>query len=193
MPHIKIILGTTRPQRFGIQPAEWITELAKAHPKATFELVDLKALNLPFLDEPMPPVMGNYQHDHTKEWAKSLDATDGFIFVTGEYNHGIPAPLKNAIDFAAKEWNYKPAAFVGYGAEAGGARAIEHLRAVLGWLRVYDLSDNLIIANYWGGLDEKGKYLFTPEQETQAHKLIDNVIFWSEVMEKARKAIGNRH
>ena len=49
--------------------------------------------------------------------------------MTAEYNHGIPAVLKNALDYAYPEWNKKAAGFVGYGS-VGGARAIEQLRLV---------------------------------------------------------------
>jgi NAD(P)H-dependent FMN reductase len=55
--------------------------------------------------------------------------------VTAEYNHGIPAALKNAIDFLYQEWNNKAPGFVAYGS-AGGVRAVKHLRLVMGELQV---------------------------------------------------------
>ena len=66
-----------------------------------------------------------------QRWQKKVAEFDGFVFVTAEYNHGISAVLKNALDYAYPEWNKKAAGFVGYGS-VGGARAIEQLRLVLG-------------------------------------------------------------
>ena len=88
----------------------------------------------PLLDEPVPPSMGQYSKPHTKAWAAKIASFDGFVFVTPEYNHGISGALKNAIDFLYAEWNNKAAGFVGYGS-AGGARAVEQLRLVMGELR----------------------------------------------------------
>src|SRR5256885_9771951 len=73
--------------------------------------------------------MGKYQPPHTKRWAAKIASLDAFVFVSPEYNHGIPAALKNAIDFLFAEWNHKAAGFVSYGG-AGGARAVEQLRLV---------------------------------------------------------------
>src|SRR2546428_13168267 len=77
----------------------------------------------------MPPSMGKYQERHTKRWAAKIASLDAFIFVSPEYNHGIPAALKNAIDFVFAEWHHKAAGFVSYGG-AGGARPVEQLRLV---------------------------------------------------------------
>src|SRR5256712_8491354 len=78
----------------------------------------------------MPPSMGRYQQPHTKRWAAKIASLDAFVFVSPEYNHGIPGVLKNAIDFLFAEWNHKAAGFVSYGG-AGGARAAEQLRLAL--------------------------------------------------------------
>jgi NAD(P)H-dependent FMN reductase len=94
---------------------------------AEFELVDIKDFNLPLLDEPVPPSMGQYSKPHTKVWAAKISSFDGYVFVTPEYNHGISGALKNAIDFLFAEWNNKAAGFVSYGS-VGGARAMEQLR-----------------------------------------------------------------
>src|SRR5205814_5098336 len=96
---IAIIIGSTRPGRNGEAVAKWVYEIAKKRNDAEFELVDVKDFNLPLLDESIPPSMGQYSKPHTKRWAAKIDSFDGFVFVTAEYNHGIPGALKNAIDF----------------------------------------------------------------------------------------------
>jgi len=118
------------PGRNGEAVAKWVHEIAKERTDAEFELVDIKDFNLPLLDEPLPPIMGQYSRPHTKAWAAKIGSFDGYVFVTAEYNHGVPGALKNAIDFLFREWNDKAAGFVSYGG-AGGARAVEQLRLVL--------------------------------------------------------------
>src|SRR4030095_1786910 len=131
MLRIAIIPGSTRPGRSGEAVAKWVHEIAKKRTDAEFELVDIKDFNLPLLDEPVPPIMGQYSKQHTQAWAAKIGSFDGYVFVTPEYNHGVPGSLKNAIDFLFREWNDKAAGFVSYGG-AGGARAVEQLRLGLG-------------------------------------------------------------
>ncbi|KAF5277845.1 hypothetical protein FQR65_LT15929 [Abscondita terminalis] len=83
----------------------------------------------------LPAAIGGYQHKHTRRWAELIDSFDGFIFVTPEYNHAMPAALKNAIDYLFTEWNNKAAAFVSYGL-TGGVRASEQLRLTLAEVKV---------------------------------------------------------
>jgi NAD(P)H-dependent FMN reductase len=132
---IAIILGSTRPGRNGEAVSRWIYDIAKKRSDAEFELVDILDYNLPLLDEPIPPSMGQYSKDHTKQWAAKINSFDAFVFVTPEYNHGIPGALKNAIDFLFAEWNNKVAGFVSYGS-AGGVRAVEQLRLVMAEVKV---------------------------------------------------------
>jgi NAD(P)H-dependent FMN reductase len=99
MPRIGIILGSTRPNRNGEQVARWVFDNASQRADAEFELIDLRDYPLPHLDEPMPPSLGQYADDHTKEWAQKIASFDGFVIVTPEYNHGTSGVLKNAIDF----------------------------------------------------------------------------------------------
>ncbi len=127
MPNIAIILGSTRPGRNGEAVARWVNDLAQKRDDAEFELVDLADYNLPLLDEAYPPSMGQYQHDHTKRWAQKIAEFDGFVFVTAEYNRGIPAALKNAIDYLYAEWNNKAAGFVSYD---GRANEVSHLHSI---------------------------------------------------------------
>src|SRR5260221_10386176 len=95
MLNIAIILGSTRPGRNGEAVAKWVNEIAQKRTEAKFELVDIKDFNLPLLDEPVPPVMGQYSKPHTKAWAAKIGSFDGYVFVTPEYNHGISGALKN--------------------------------------------------------------------------------------------------
>src|SRR6476660_9170800 len=135
MIKIAIIVGSTRPGRNGEAVAKWVYEVSRKRSDAEFELVDIKDFNLPLLDEPMPPIMGQYSKPHTKKWAAKIASFDGYVFVTPEYNHGISGALKNAIDFLYAEWNNKAAGFVGYGS-AGGVRAVEQLRLVMAEVQV---------------------------------------------------------
>src|SRR5438105_861313 len=115
---IAVILGSTRPGRNGEAVAKWVYEIAKKRIDAEFELVDIKDFNLPLLDEPVPPIMGQYSKPHTKAWAAKIGSFDGYVFVTPEYNHGISGALKNAIDFLYHEW----------GQQSGGLRQLRRRR-----------------------------------------------------------------
>lgn len=192
MVSIKVILASTRPNRFGVQPAEWIMKLSEQYgDQASFELVDLKEIDLPFLDVPAPPsVVPSNQNAHQKAWAEIIGEADGFVFVTAEYNHGIPAALKNAIDFVAHEWAHKPVAFVSYGADAGGIRAIEQLRQVVSWLKMYDLSKFVSFPTYYLNLDEEGKYKFSDDEVERAHSMLKDLVFWTEQFKEARAKLA---
>src|SRR6266853_687503 len=131
MIKIGIVIGSTRPGRKAEVVARWAFDIARKRNDAEFELVDIAEFNLPLLDEPMPALFGQYSHDHTRVWSAKIASFDGYVFVTPEYNRGTSAALKNAIDFLCREWNNKAAGFVGYGG-AGGVRAVENLRLVMG-------------------------------------------------------------
>ncbi|MDO8498138.1 MAG: NAD(P)H-dependent oxidoreductase [bacterium] len=187
---IKILTGSTRPDRFNVQPVAWITSIAKKRKTIKTELVDLEKLQLPFLDEPMAPMMHKYSKEHTKHLSKIINDADGFIFVTPEYNHSYSAVLKNAIDYLFYEWNCKPVSFIGYGSIAGGSRGIEHLRGVAAELKMYDLRETILLPNYWENTDKDGTYHFNEQHEKAASDMLDSLIFWAERMKEARKLIN---
>jgi NAD(P)H-dependent FMN reductase len=192
MPVIKIIVGSVRPTRFGPQPAQWLFDIAKQRKDAQFELVDLKELGLPFLDEPLSPSSGKYEKAYTKKWAAIVDSADGFVFVTPEYNHSYSPALKNAIDYVYNEWNYKAVAFVSYGGGAGGLRATEHLRAVAAEVKLFPIRDTVNLLYYWNNLDEKGGFKFTAEHAAAANVLLDDLVFWSERLKAPRAELAAR-
>ncbi len=122
-------------------------ELAKNREDADFKLIDIVYYNLPLLDEPIPPLIGQYTKDHTKRWAAKINSFDAFVFVTAEYNHGTPGALKNAIDFLFKEWNNKVAGSVSYGS-AGDVRAVEQLRLVMAEVKVATIRAQVQLSLY---------------------------------------------
>ena len=145
MIRIGIILGSTRPNRSGEQVAKWVYDMASRRSDAEFELIDLRDYPLPHLDEPLPPSLGQYQNEHTKQWAAKIASFDGFVIVTPEYNHSTSGVLKNAIDYLYAEWNNKAVGFVSYGA-VGGARAAEQLRLVAGELQMADVRQQVALS-----------------------------------------------
>src|SRR3989454_10787170 len=138
MLKIGIIVGSTRPGRKAAAVAKWVHDILRNRKDAEFEIVDIEDYKLPLLDEPVPPRAHQYGKPHTKTWSEKIASLDAYIFVTPEYNHATSAALKNAIDFLFREWNNKAAGFVGYGG-AGGVRAVENLRLVMGEIKIADV------------------------------------------------------
>jgi NAD(P)H-dependent FMN reductase len=192
MVKLYVIAGSSRPGRFNIQPATWIYELAKKRTDFETELLDLAEVNLPFLDEPASPAQRKYTHEHTRRWSSTIDAGDGFILVTPEYNHSFSPVLKNALDYLFQEWNYKPVSFVSYGSLAGGSRAVEHLRGVAAELKMFDLREQILLPNYWEHLDAQGKYQFTERHVASANGMFDTLAFWAAKMKDARKELAQQ-
>ena len=185
MTRIGIILGSTRPNRNGEQVARWVYDIAAGRTDAEFELVDLRDYPLPHLDEPLPPSMGQYQNEHTKQWADKIASFDGFVFVTPEYNHSTSGVLKNAIDYLYAEWNNKAAGFVSYGS-VGGARAAEHLRLIAGELQMADVRQQVALSL----LTEFENFsVFKPSDYNKAalNTLLDQVIAWSTALAPLRQ------
>jgi NAD(P)H-dependent FMN reductase len=183
---IKIIIGSTRPGRFGPKAAAWIYNIAKNRDDAKFEVVDLKEVNLPFFDEGKHPKQHEYEHEHTKRWARIVEEADGFIFAHPEYNYGIAAPLKNAIDYLYIEWNHKPLSFVSYGAAAGGKNAQQQIRSIVANLNMYDITEAVIIPNYRTQTNEQGEFIPSERQNKAADTMLDRLVFWASQMKRAR-------
>ena len=185
MIRIAIIIGSTRPGRKGEAVAKWVYEIAQKRSDAEFELVDVKDFNLPLLDEPVPPSLGQYAKEHTKVWAAKVDSFDAYVFVTPEYNHGTSGALKNAIDFLYKEWNNKAAGFVGYGG-ASGTRAVENLRLVMGELQVADVKAQVGLSLYTD-FENFSVFKPAPQQEKSVNAMFDQVIAWGGALKTLRE------
>ena len=184
MTRLAIIIGSTRPGRVGESVARWVYDIARQRTDAEVELVDVQTFNLPLLDEPLPPSLGQYTKPHTMAWSAKIHSFDGFVFVTPEYNHGTSGALKNAIDFLYSEWNNKAAGFVGYGS-AGGTRAVEQLRLIMAELQVATVRAQVALSLF---TDFENFKTFKPAamHEPYVQTLLDQVIAWSGAMQTVR-------
>ncbi|MDR7273473.1 NADPH-dependent FMN reductase [Catenuloplanes atrovinosus] len=145
MPTLTVIIASTRPGRAGTPVARWVVDRAEAHGGFDVRVADLAEINLPLLDEPNHPRLRRYEHEHTRAWSALVDASDAFVIVTPEYNHGYPAPLKNALDYLHAEWAHKAVGLVSYGAVAGGVRSVQALKPVLQYLKMIPAGEGVII------------------------------------------------
>ena len=190
MTKIAIILGSTRPGRNGEAVARWVLEQASSRTDAQFELVDLRDHPLPHLDEAVPASMGMYAQPHTKAWAATIAGYDGFVFVTPEYNHGMTGVLKNAIDYLYAEWTNKAAGFVSYGS-AGGARAVEQLRLVMGELQIADVRQQVQFSLFHD-FESFSTFVPGPQHAAMATVLFDQVVAWAEALQPLRDAAAGQ-
>lgn len=189
MFQLKIIIASTRPGRKGRKVGDWFATLSAQYAEFKVEVLDLKEINLPDMDEPAHPKMKQYQHDHTKQWSAKIGEADAFVIVACEYNHGFSGPLKNAIDYLYSEWNYKPAAFVSYGGVAGGSRAVLMLSQVLTSLKVVPLSDTVTIPFIYKFIDHDQQFLANDLITKSAHIMLQELIHWTQALKDLRSSI----
>jgi NAD(P)H-dependent FMN reductase len=188
-PKIAIILSTTRAARFGHKAGQWIYDIAKERADMEVEMLDLRDYPLPFFDEVATNAWVPTQNAQGVRWQSKVAQYDGYIFVSAEYNHGVPAVLKNALDYAYKEWNRKAAAFVGYGG-VGAARAIEHLRLISVELQMAPTRSGVHLqgGDFMAAFRE-GKPIseFTYLRPT-ADAMLDELVWWTNALKAAREA-----
>lgn len=185
---IAIIMGSTRQGRFCDLPTAWIREVGARRPDLQLDVLDLRDHPLPFFDEPAAPAAAPPRHPAAQAWAATLAPYDGFIFVTPEYNHAVPAVLKNAIDYVTREWTRKPAAFVGYGS-AGAARAVQTLRLSLLALRMAPIARAVhLMASDIAAVKDGKRLTDLAHLEAAANTLFDELLWWSAALKAARAA-----
>lgn len=159
---VAVILGSTRDGRMGERVAKLVVSEAEKMQDWNVELIDLKALNLPIYNDAMPTggMQGKYTDPIVSKWGEKIASADAFIFITPEYNHSIPAPLKNAIDSLYPEWENKAGGIVSYSMSPyGGARAVEHLRGILGHMGIATVQTSVSISSVHETVSDDGKAL----------------------------------
>jgi NAD(P)H-dependent FMN reductase len=187
---ISVIVGSTRQGRFSEKPARWILRHLEKRDGIDAQLLDLRDFPMPFFDQPVPPAMAGrppYQHEVVKQWTAEIARSDGFIFVTPEYNFGPAAVLKNALDWVYPEWNRKAAAFVSYGGTAG-ARSVQQLRETAIALQLAPVGSSVHIpaATLWAYFQGGDVDAGFAELEAPAKTMIDDLLWWTAALKSAR-------
>lgn len=188
-PKIAVVIGSTRQNRFGDKPAQWISEIGNQRDDMEFEVVDLRDFPLPFFDEVASPLWAPSKSEVAQKWQQKMDGFDGYIFTVAEYNRGPTGVLKNALDYAYPQWVNKPVAFVGYGG-VGGARAVEQLRLNAIELQMAPIRTGVHIL--WGPMQEVAqgqKKLSDFDYLNQGAKdMLDQFGCWVKALKTARDA-----
>jgi NAD(P)H-dependent FMN reductase len=190
MTIISVIVGSTREGRFSEKPAKWILQQLETRAGIDARLLDLRDFPMPFFDQPATPAMPGrapYKNEVIQRWTAAIAQSDGFVFVTPEYNYGTSAVLKNAIDWVYPEWNRKAAGFVSYGS-AMGARAVQQLResAIEVQLASIRSSVHIPVATLWAHYTGGDVNAGLAELETAAGAMIDDLLWWTTVLKAAR-------
>lgn len=180
MENIKvgIILGSTREGRVSPQVGNWVLENVGNVEGVSFELIDIKDYNLPFLGASND--MGRFT-----DWQEKINSLDGFIFVAAEYNHSVTGALKNALDLLRDEWANKAAGIVSYGS-AGGARSAEHLKAILTELQIATVRQQVLFSLF---TDFKDYVNFAPQDMHKGNLdvLVTQLTNWARALKPIRK------
>lgn len=185
MLKIGIVTGTIRENRVNLDVAKWVKQLAVEQDEAEFEIVDIKDYDLPVFAEPTSPAFTDELVEREKQfpWSRKMEEKDGYIFITPEYNHGIPSALKNALDFLYEELNDKAAGIVSYGS-SGGVRSAEQLRTVLSEFQVAHVRTNPALSIFY---DFDYPRLDPTEAQTKTViTMIEQLLPWTEAMRGVR-------
>lgn len=187
---LAVITVSTREGRVGDTVGKWFEGYARSHGGFDeVELIDLKEVNLPLLNEPKHPVMKDYRFEHTKRWSALVEPADAYVFVTPEYDYFVPGALVNAIDYLSQEWSYKPAGFVGYGGISGGLRSIQAAKPLLTSVKIMPLPESVsfhfVVNNIKDGV-------LVPERkhEDMSRLMLDELVKWAAALKPMRTHPG---
>ena len=192
--HRSIVISTTRPGRFGEVPTNWLFNIAKERNDADFEIVDLRDYPMPFFEEKVPLHVVPPQNEVALRWGEKIASLDGYIFVTAEYNHSIPAVLKNAIDWASRPygdnvWDGKPVGIMGASiGMLGTARAQYHLRQMFVFLNMFPLNQPEVMIPYAENKFDNEGNLTDQITSQKISELLKTLVEWTKTVEKAKPA-----
>jgi len=183
---ISIIYGSVRSDRQGIKVAKFLEKMLKER-KINVHLIDPLEYELPLLDKMYKEYAPGTAPEPMEKLAELLNGSDGFLIVTGEYNHSIPPALKNLLDHFQGEYYFKPSAIASYSAGSfGGVRAAVHLRVILGELGMPAISSMLPFPLIGNLFDED----LTPKNEfigPSASRFLDEFSWYAEAFKNQRE------
>ncbi len=173
---IGVFVGSIRREGRGATIGKWVLDSVADVAGAEFGLVDLKDFNVPLLDVPYMPAgcEGSYPDPEVQRFADAVASYDGFIFVTPEYNGGVPGPMKNAVDHLMVEWSGKPVAFVGYGGN-GAARAVTAWRPIVKNFKMRDV-ENALALNVFGEDAQGEEFAPRPEKAEELKAIVAELL-----------------
>jgi NAD(P)H-dependent FMN reductase len=188
MPTLGVIIASTREGRAGLPIADWFVAVARQHGGFDLQVLDLKAIALPMLEEPNHPRLQRYTQESTKAWSAQVAACDAFVIVTPEYNFSSPPALVNALDHLYLEWNYKPAGFVSYGGVSGGMRSVQSSKLLLTTLKMVPLYEAVVIPFFSQQIDaDTGAFKGNDTQEKAAVQLLTELVRWTSALRTLRQ------
>jgi NAD(P)H-dependent FMN reductase len=174
-----VIVASTRENRFGPVVANWFAEQAGQRGDINVEVLDLGTAGLPAdLTDVAPP--------EVTAVTGRIEAADGYVVVTPEYNHTFPASIKILIDWTRREWQAKPVGFVCYGGLSGGLRAVEHLRPVFAEMHTVTVRDVVSFHRVWGQFNDAGQHLDPAGCNAAAKAMLDQLSWWGLTLRDAR-------
>jgi len=194
---VGVVIGTIREGRQSPKQAKWVMNALKDFEDVEAELIDLKDYPMPFFDEPISP---RYNQNRTidprvKKFLDAMNHQDAYVFVTPEYNHSIPAVLKNAFDYMTWEMQRKPAAIVSHGT-VGGARAAMHLKEIISEGQAVPISKFVAFHGMSEGLDDDGNLSDALKQnpygpQAQLQGMLEDLVWYGEALKAARENTVN--
>jgi NAD(P)H-dependent FMN reductase len=151
-------------------------------------VVDLKDYPMPMFAEEMSPTYAPSKDPVAARWQRKMVEFDAYVFTAGEYNRGPTVVLKNALDYAYKEWGNKPVAFVGYGG-VGGARAIEQLRLNAIELQMAPIRTavHILFPTYLAVVKEGRKLGEFDYLNQNAKDMLHQLLWWANALKSARE------
>lgn len=180
-----VIIASTRPGRIGLPIGTWIAEAARAHGAFDVTVLDLAAIDLPMMDEPNHPRLHQYTKPHTIAWSKAVMEQDAFVVVMPEYNFSFTAPLKNAIDYLFREWEYKPVALASYGGISGGLRAAQQFKQVVTTLNMMPIKEAVALPFAVNSIED-GVFVPTESHHAQAATMFTELQRWAGALAQLR-------
>jgi len=182
---ILVFYGSVRSDRQGIKAARYITNRCRDRGHAT-TLIDPLELQLPLLDRMYKEYSNGQAPEPLERLAELILKADGFIIVTGEYNHSIPPALSNLLDHFLEEYLWRPSAIVSYSAGSfGGVRAAMQLRALLGEIGTPSIPSILPVPQVQDAFQEDG----APNDEAwdrRSKRFLDEFEWYAEALKAAR-------
>jgi NAD(P)H-dependent FMN reductase len=183
--HTAVIIGSTRAGRFAPTVARWFAAQAAPRDDLVLDVIDL-------LEVDLPHALAGHRDASVDAYAARIARADAFVVITPEYNHGYPAPLKQAIDLCHSEWQRKVAAFVSYGGVSGGLRAVEQLRQVFAEVHVATVRDGVSFPLTNAPFDDHGELREPDGPSIAAATMLDQLVWWGSALRTARRETGRQ-